>query len=527
MSIYKSRLFADKFDLCDFDSGPPTGIRKKRLMNDGLFLTTDTQHFGRKLVNNFIPLDENLISLKSSQKKLVSTEKSVPHQTSREYANQQLFEKKELGWSLMIASVAHFPVVASWLISELSDTANDPITRVNGIEEVSVEQTIGTCTNLQEDGNSTINELGTPENSTNAEQIAQSIRCMESNFEQFISSLNEYGLTHVETLKHKTALFENLKLFPYPVNLLKKISESLILHGMELELLKQSSLSQEKKSQKIMFSLINRSNSKSNGSFLINDSQAVDLLEKINRGYKIWLATKQQLVVNNEKLVLYVANQYKGDFMEFTDIAQEGQIGLIKAVDKFDFRLGYKFSTYAIYWIRSTISRSLSKSERTVRLPFRRMASLKRIFQCIEEQKSLNGETPRHEELAKLVNLSNEDLSNMLSISPKSVSLDAKVSPDDENTTLLHFLEQNIFPHPMTELSEQDLKTLLDRAIESLSKNESHIVNCRFGRDKKDEMTLQEIGDELSLTRERVRQIQCSALKKIKRSFGTELSFFM
>jgi RNA polymerase primary sigma factor len=239
----------------------------------------------------------------------------------------------------------------------------------------------------------------------------------------------------------------------------------------------------------------------------------------------LWLSLRQKLATENSRLVLFIANQYKGGFLDFDDLVQEGQTGLLKAVDRFDYRLGFQFSTYAGYWIRQAISRSLSRCERVVRVPCGQVANINKVFRAKDQCIAQTGREPTIKELAECAKLSNDEIHSILSISQTAMSLEGS---DDENSFApIDFLEQQVFTHSFMKIAQTDLENLINKAIKILNPREAKVICCHFGVDADSEMTLQEIGAELNLTRERVRQIQVMALDKIKRSFGEQLMSFL
>lgn len=241
-----------------------------------------------------------------------------------------------------------------------------------------------------------------------------------------------------------------------------------------------------------------------------------------------WLGYRQQLATANTKLVLFIANQYKGNFLDFDDLVQEGHTGLLKAVDRFKYRLGFQFSTYAGYWIRQAISRSLSRSERVVRIPCGQIATINRVFRAKEELTLKTGKEPSVKELAEHVKLSQEEIYVILSISQTAVALEGfDDDEDDQSFAPIDFLEQNVFTHCYTEIAESQLKGLVSAAIKTLNARETKILCAHFGIETDDQKTLQEIGSELNLTRERVRQIQVVALNKIRMRYGDQLASFL
>ena len=253
-----------------------------------------------------------------------------------------------------------------------------------------------------------------------------------------------------------------------------------------------------------------------------------DLLADVVLAEHYWLAYRQQLATANSKLVLFIANQYKGNFLDFEDLVQEGHTGLLKAVDRFKYRLGFQFSTYAGYWIRQAISRALSRSERVVRIPCGQIATINRLFRAKDELTLKAGKEPNIEELAKHAKLSEDEVNTLLAIAQSSVPLEGYEDEEDEHSFApIDFLEQKVFTHSYAIIADSQLNTLVKSAIKTLNAREAKILCAHFGIGNDQQMTLQEIGAELNLTRERVRQIQVVALNKIKTRYGEQLLSFL
>jgi RNA polymerase primary sigma factor len=241
----------------------------------------------------------------------------------------------------------------------------------------------------------------------------------------------------------------------------------------------------------------------------------------------LWLNLREELVAANYRLVLFIANQYKAGFLDFDDLVQEGQTGLLKAVDRFDYRLGFQFSTYASYWIRQAISRVLSRCERVVRIPCGQIANINKVFRTKEQLNSQLRREPSVTEIAEHSLFSEQEINMILSIAQTSLSLESSESDGDYSFAPIDFLEQKSFTSPFKIIAQSDVETLLGKAMETLNPREAKVICSHFGIDSNNEMTLQEIGLELNLTRERVRQIQVMALRKIKLSFGRQLVGFL
>ena len=261
--------------------------------------------------------------------------------------------------------------------------------------------------------------------------------------------------------------------------------------------------------------------------FLSPDEMGEHLMEVVFAEQQ-WLMYRQQLATANSKLVMFIANQYKGSFLDFDDLVQEGHTGLLKAVDRFKYRLGFQFSTYAGYWIRQAISRSLSRSERVVRIPCGQIATINKVFRAKDEITLKTGKEPSSRELASYTELSIDEVNNILSISQTAIPLEAFDEDEDEQSFApIDFLEQKVFTTSYAKIAESQLQGLIEAAVKTLNSREAKILCAHFGIGTDHAMTLQEIGAELDLTRERVRQIQVVALNKIRARYGEQLANYL
>lgn len=251
-------------------------------------------------------------------------------------------------------------------------------------------------------------------------------------------------------------------------------------------------------------------------------------LSELISHYLHWARIRRQFAVRNQGLVRLLQQQYKGEVLNDEDLFQEGLIGLLKAIDRFDHRLGFKFSTYATYWIRQAMSRALTRGERTVRLPFAQMASINKLCQARESLLNQTGHEPSDQDLADELGWSVDAVGNLQNISQTALSLDESFSDDShDNNTLLQFLPQDNRDSPLQQHSDQQLHQLFAQALSLLNAKERLIICWRFGFNGGSELTLDEIGKRLDLTRERVRQIQVMAMAKIKSHYGTQLQHFL
>ncbi len=249
-------------------------------------------------------------------------------------------------------------------------------------------------------------------------------------------------------------------------------------------------------------------------------------LNELFEHYRQWSHIRQQFVSRNQGLVRLLQRQYQGNALNDEDLIQEAQIGLLKAIDRFDYRLGFKFSTYSAYWIRQSMSRALSRSERTVRLPLAQLAAINKLCQARERLLSKTGHKPSDRNLADELRWPLAEVSRLQNVSQLTASLDESFS-DDKDNNLLQLLPQEGNDSPMQLHSERQLHQLLTQGLSVLNNKEQMIICWRFGFSCGGELTLEEIGERLDLTRERVRQIQVLAMAKIKSHYGAQLRNFL
>jgi len=251
---------------------------------------------------------------------------------------------------------------------------------------------------------------------------------------------------------------------------------------------------------------------------LITVEEEVELAQRIRKGDK---AALEKLTRANLRFVVSVAKQYQNQGLTLPDLINEGNLGLIKAAEKFDETRGFKFISYAVWWIRQSILQALAEQSRIVRLPLNQVGSLNRISKAYAKFEQENERTPTPDELAQLLELPKDKVMETLRVSGRHISVDAPLLEGEENTLLDVMVNQDS-PRADKSLIKESLCTEVERALETLTEREREILKCFFGIGCQ-EMSLEEIGDKLGLTRERVRQIKEKAIRRLRHSSRSKL----
>lgn len=245
---------------------------------------------------------------------------------------------------------------------------------------------------------------------------------------------------------------------------------------------------------------------------LLSPSQEIELAKRIKRGDEEAL---ERLTKANLRFVVSVAKQYQNQGLSLGDLINEGNLGLIKAASRFDETRGFKFISYAVWWIRQSILQALAEQSRVVRLPLNRVGALNKIGKALSALEQEFEREPSAFEIADKVEMSAFEVTDTLKISGKHVSLDAPFNQDEESR-LLDVLENEELPSPDNFLMNESLKIEVERALETLTDREAEVIKLYFGLGREHPLTLEEIGEMFKLTRERVRQIKEKAIKRLR-----------
>ncbi len=465
----------------------------------------------------------------------------------------------EEGTRQVLSAIAVYPKIIASVLEEYTRITSEHgrlSDLVNGFyhpegEEVVAEGDITQELQKLEGGEEASDEFG--EGGPDPAEAAKYMAGLEELYQTYLAAIKKHGVKHAQTLKHQKALIDyfshcklSVKQFNRQTNRLRKLLEKVRIQeriimktcvdragtprknfirsfpGNETNMDWLKHYRKDNPAQAEALQEVSREVKRVQQALLeIEEGSHLSITEikDINRRLSIGEAksrrAKKEMIEANLRLVISIAKKYTNRGLQFLDLIQEGNVGLMKAVDKFEYRRGYKFSTYATWWIRQAITRSIADQARTIRIPVHMIETINKLNRISRQLLQETGFEPTPEELAKKMDMTEDKVRKVLKIAKEPISMETPIG-EDEDSNLGDFIEDTTMESPVDFATSSGLVEAVQEILASLTPREAKVLRMRFGIEMNTDHTLEEVGKQFDVTRERIRQIEAKALRKLR-----------